>query len=300
MLREINIINPKQETLVLDLDDPGRNNILVTGIDGLGPPKATVNYQSLATADGGIFTSSRVDPRSITFHLEMVNGDAEEARRLTYKYFPIKKDIRMEFVSDQKAVYTTGYVESHEDNIFSNRETVDISVLCVDPWFYAVGQSSSVFSGVTPMFEFPFSNESLTDPLIEFGTIARDTRAILEFDGDVDTGVYITIHAMDDAEDITVYNVDTQESMKIDTGRITRMTGQSFGEKDDIEICTVPGSKYIRLLRKGVYTNIISALDRKSQWLVLRNGTNMFGFNARTGENNLLVTFEYRSQYGGI
>lgn len=300
MIKQVNIINPRGDILELELKNPYATGILVTNITGLSPPKSDINYQELATSDGGLFSSARTQPRNIVFSLRMIETDAEAARDKTYDFFPVKKEITMQFISDRKSLEIKGHVESHEADIFSSEESTQISVLCLDPWFYQVGETSNLFSGVQPLFEFPFSNESLTEPMMEFGNIMKDTRAFLKYEGDVDSGVYVNIYAEGPAEDIYLFNAETNERMFISTSRIAEMTGKAFGTDDNIEICTVPGKKYIRLLRAGVYTNIISALDRSSQWLVLRYGTNIFGFEARSGQNSLLVSYSYRTQFGGF
>lgn len=300
MIKQVNITNPKGDTLELVLAEPYNNGILVKDISGLAPTQSTINYQSLATSDGGLFSSARTEPRNITFTLGMVGDDPEASRQITYEYFPVKQKITMTFASDQRKRTITGYVESHEADIFSKEESTVISVLCLDPWFYVYGPTAVVFSGVRPLFEFPFSNESLTDPLLEFGEIMRDNRAFLDYDGDVDTGVIIQIVCEDNAEDIYLFNEETDERMHIDTSRITALTGAALKRDDTIEINTTQGQKRIRLFRDGDWYNIISALDRHSDWLVLRSGTNIFGFEARTGEANLMVSFTYRTQYGGF
>lgn len=300
MIKQVNITNPNDETLELVLAEPLRNGILVQDISGLAPCQATINYQSLATSDGGLYSSARVEPRNIVFTLGMVGDNPEYSRNLTYDFFPVKKEIKMTFISDQRARVITGYVEFHDADIFSQEESTRISVLCLDPWFYVYGPTAVVFSGVRPLFEFPFSNEDLEEPLIEFGEIMRDNRAFLEYTGDIDTGVIIQILCEDNAEDIYLFNEVTHERMHIDTARITSLTGKALRKDDTIEINTTSGEKQIRLYRDGDWTNIISALDRNSTWLVLRNGTNIFGFEARTGEENLMVSFTFRTKYGGF
>lgn len=300
MINQVNITNPKGDTLELVLADPLRNGILVKNIDGLAPSQATINYQSLATSDGGLYSSSRVEPRQIIFDLGMVGDNPEGARNLTYEYFPIKQEIEMTFISEQRVRAIKGYVEHHNADIFTSTENTSISVLCLDPWFYVYGPTAVVFSGVDPKFEFPFSNESLEEPLIEFGEVVRDNRAFLDYNGDIDTGVIVNINCLENAEDIYLFNEKTYERMHIDTGRIQTITGHAIQKDDIIEIDTTPGRKAIRLHREGEVYNIISSLDRNSDWLVLRNGTNVFGMEARAGENNLMANFTYRTLYGGF
>ena len=163
-----------------------------------------------------------------------------------------------------------------------------------------MGGSEKVYTKVQPNFEFPFSNESLTQNLIEFGIITEDPRAILNYIGDVDTGTLITIHALTAPGDITLYNVDTRGSFKIFDDRIKTITGASFGAGDDILISTIKGEKYVRLLRDGVETNIISAIDLSSDWFQLSNGINTFSFVTKEKEANIAVTFTYKNAFGGI
>lgn len=135
---------------------------------------------------------------------------------------------------------------------------------------------------------------------IEFGEILLDTRAILRYDGDADTGVVITIHAMAGAEDITLENIDTGETMFVDTAKAAKIVGGAFGTGDDIIINTIRGQRSIQFCRSGVYTNILSAVGKDSDWFQLTTGDNLFRFSARTGEENLSVTFDYRVAYGGV
>lgn len=301
MIKSITVTNPKNESLKLELARPELSGLIVRDVKGLGPPKIDVLTNTLSTTDGSLFSSTRAETRNIVFSLDMMfHPTIEASRLLTYQYFPIKKKIDMVFETDRRRATISGYVETNEPNIFSKEENTQISVLCPDPWFYELGESRSVFSGVRAMFEFPFSNESLTQKLIEFGEILVDTRAILNYDGDVDTGVTITIHATGDADMITLHNVDTYETMKIDTLKISTLTGEGLHQGDDIIISTVKGAKSAYLLRKGVYTNILSAIDKDSNWFQLSSGTNIFRFQAQTGEENLMVTFSYRNAYGGI
>ena len=301
MIEKITVTNPKNESLVLTLRNPDEAGLYVQNIDGLGPPKANVNSTELATIDGALFQSSRITQRNIVITLGMLfSPSIEEARLRTYKYFPIKKEIKLRIKTDNRDAECIGYVESNEPVIFSSQQTTQISILCPDPFFYEIGDEETVFSGIQPRFEFPFSNESLTENLIEFGDIRLDTRAILQYVGDVDTGVLITIHALGPAGNVIIYNTNTYERLMINVNRIVSLTGQAFGESDTIIINTNRGNRYARLLREGFYTNIISAIDRNADWFQLSNGDNIFTFTAAGGENDLIVTFLYRNAYGGI
>jgi len=301
MIKSVTVTNPKNESLVLELREPETPGLYIKSIDGLGPPKATINTTELASVDGGLFSSSRITERNIVITLGMMWSPTIEAARLrTYKYFPIKKEVRILVETDNRKAEAVGRVESHDPNIFSNQETTQISIICPDPFFYEVGNEETVFSGVAPVFEFPFSNESLDENLIEFGDIHLDTRAVLNYVGDVDTGIRITIHALDTVRNITLYNTQTFEQMAISTDKIRALTGRPFAAGDDIVLNTIRGQRFARLLRDGTYINIISAINKNADWFQLSNGDNIFTYTAAEGEKAVQVSFFYRNAYGGV
>lgn len=301
MIKAITVTNHNNESLTIDLYHPELSGINIKNIEGLGPTNASINSTEVATIDGGIFTSARQEQRNIVITAGMMPVPLiEDSRLKMYKFFPVKKLIHLEFETDRRHVETDGYVESNVPDIFSQDETAQISIICPDPFFYGLGIEEQAFSGVQPRFEFPFSNESLTEPLLEFGEIRLDTRTVLQYSGDSDTGVLITIHAYNTASGITIWNNDTREHISIDTAKIESLTGYKFGQGDDILISTVKGSKYVQYLHNGKYMNIISAINKDADWFQLTNGDNVFTFTASQGENELLVTFRYRNAYGGI
>lgn len=301
MIHSVTVTNHKSESLKMILVDPWASGLAILSIEGLGPPKANINTTELATTDGSFFNSAKVTPRNIVLTIKpMALPMVEVNRLLLYKYFPIKKEIKLEFETDSRMVETIGYVEANEPDIFNKDETVQISVLCPNPYFYAIGGANTVFSGIHPMFEFPFSNESLTGNSIEFGKIMLDSRADLKYTGDADTGIIITIHALGPAENITIWNVYSHEKMVVNTNKIALLTGQNIDLGDDIIISTVRGNRYAKLLRKGVYTNVISALAQNSDWFQISLGDNVFTFEAENGANYLLINFEFKIAYGGI
>lgn len=225
----------------------------------------------------------------------------EDVRQKTYKYFPLKKEVTIRVETDNRSLETKGYVESNTPDIFSREEGAQISILCLDPFFYDPYPSVTQFATVTPNFEFPWSNESIDQNVIEFGIINLDTRSILDYHGDVDTGVLITIHSLGKVTGpITIYNVETHESIKIDLDRIKTLIGREYSNGDDIIISTVSGDKYVQVLHDGKYTNAISAIEKLADWFQISVGKNIFNFTVKEGISNIAMTFSYRNAYGGI
>ena len=78
--------------------------------------------------------------------------------------------------------------------------------------------------------------------------------------------------------------------------------GSVFKKNDVIEINTVKGNKYVNLIRAGLSTNIISALDKKATWFQLTPGDNIFAYTADDGTNDekVVVTFVYNVAHEGV
>lgn len=311
MIKKVSITNPKGEVLDIELANPIKAGLAISAIEGLGPPQATINGQELATEDGMMYSSARASYRQLIFTVYMLRRDAtspygalsiEESRHLTYKYFPLKKKIRITVQTDVQTLYCDGYVESNEPTIFSENEFTTISVLCPDPYWYKDGQDATIFSGVRSEFEFPWSSEiEGANTLVQFSSLWKDAHAILWYNGTVDTGVTITIHALTGGvENIRIYNVDTEERMTIDTSRIVSITGEELTAGDAIIINTTRQSRSCMLLRKGVYTSILGSLNRDSDWFQISNGANGFAFTADSGADNLSLTFGYKSAFVGV
>ena len=292
MIRTVNVTNYRGETLAIELANPYSSGFAVTKITGLGPNKATINTVDIATSDGSVFNSARVDPRNIVMTIMFAGNDIEELRRKSYRYFPLKKQLSLEFITDKRSATITGYVESNEPDIFSKTENTQISIVCPYPYFRStVANVNRVsFFGEEPLFEFPFENEG-EDPVIEMGEILQVTEGNVEYLGDADVGAVFTIHATGYAKNIRIDNIDTRESMTIKV---------ELEKGDDLIITTVTGKKSIKRLRSGVSTNFLNLLDRDSDWFVLSKGGNAFAYQAEEGLNNLQFEVSFDVLYEGV
>lgn len=304
MIRSVTVMNHLGASLKMELARPDRSGFVIESIQGLGPEKADVNVTEVSTDDGGILNSSRVPCKNIVLSLSFLwRNTVEEMRQLSYRYFPLKKKIKLLFETDNRLVEIEGIVESNNPDIFSDREGTEISILCEKPFFYSAGDKGlhvAEFYSIIPMFEFPFGNESLDEPLLIMGEIRHLAEKTITYEGDTEVGITITIHVVGEAKGITIYNTGTREIMSIDTEKIKALTGSGIVAGDDIIISTVRGSKSIRLLRQGVYTNILNCLDKNASWFMLSNGENTFAYTAEEGIWNLRMTIENRILYWGI
>lgn len=307
MIYSLAVTNFLGDRIRLELGKPENTGFLIKSITGLGPVKANVNTTEVATNDGSMFNSARLSQRNIVIQMVFVNSiygeDIEEIRQKSYKYFPIKKNVELVIETDNRYVRTTGYIESNEPEIFSKQEGTQISIICPDPYFYSAsedGDNVTDFYSIDPMFEFPFSNESLTETLLVFGEIQIKTEGVITYTGDSEIGVMIYIHAIGPAEHINIYNTETREVMTIDTVKLEKLTGRGLIAGDDIIINTLKGEKSIILVRSGVSYNILNCLDKNTDWFTLVKGDNIFAFTADSGVTNLQFRIENKVIYEGV
>lgn len=307
MIHSLAVTNYLGDRIRLELGRPENTGFLIKSITGLGPVKANVNTTEVATNDGSMFNSARLSQRNIVIQMAFVNTvygeDIEEVRQKSYKYFPIKKNVELIIETDNRYVRTKGYIESNEPDIFSKQEGSQISIICPDPYFYSAnedGNNITDFYSIDPVFEFPFSNESLSDPLLIFGEIQSKTEGVITYRGDSEIGVMIYIHAIGPATNINIYNTETREVMSINTTKLEALTGKGIVASDDIIINTLKGEKSITLVREGASYNILNCLDKNTDWFTLVKGDNIFAFTAESGVTNLQFRIENKVIYEGV
>lgn len=303
MIKSITATNYLGESIKMELARPEKSGFIVYNISGLGPGKANINTTEVSTDDGGLFNSARLPSRNIVIGLMFMWKDSiEEARHRSYKYFPLKKKVKLLIETDTRTAEIEGYVDANEPNIFSKSEGSSISIICPNPYFYSVEDDHSeiVFSGIESAFEFPFSNESLTENMIELSITQNVAEQVVTYTGDAEIGVTITINVLGPATHITIYNTGTREVMRINTDRLEAFTGSGLQSGDELTICTVKKRKSITLLRNGKTTNILNCLDRNPDWFSLAKGDNVFAFTAESGSNNLQFKIAHQVIYEGV
>lgn len=309
MIKYIKITNNVNESISIDMQDPKSSGFFIRSIDGLGPSKASLNFKQLATSDGSVLNSSKISNRNIVISLgfytdEKTNEKIEDIRLRTYKYFPIKKQIRFEIETDNRHVYIDGVVESNSPDIFSNSEGCSISIICADPFFRSMKYMDNqpiYFFGTDPLFEFPFENNRLDYPMLLMGEIRdRVTSRDLIYYGDANTGVTININAKGTIRGIEIYNLTNNQVMRIDDTILENIVPYGISNGDIITINTNRGYKSAILNRYGVKYNILNALGMAVQWIQVNKGINTFVYNCSNGLTNLEFSIQAIALLEGV
>ena len=295
MIKSITIKRSTGESLEIELADPEKSGFAISSIDGLGPTTVNLTTEKVAGLDGTLFSNALLSERQITMKvipLFSYGNSVEERRLKCYKAFPLKRPFTLLVKTDTRYAYTTAYVKSIDPDIFSKEEVMNITLVCPDPYFYeynATGGTLVTFNGIDDEFEFEFENDSLEEDMIEFGDIQTNPVRNIIYDGGIDVGITIHLHALGTATNFSFYNSLTKESMTLDT---SKLPGGSLIAGDDIIISTLRGNKTVTLIRDGEKSNVINALGKKPSWFKLTEGDNIFIYDAETGMTNIQVTLK--------
>ena len=273
--------NSKGESLNLSQNP----NIKTLSIDGLTPPKATLNFSVIPTKDGSVFNSARAENRDIVFSLAPVY-DIENSRLTIYKFFRVKQPVYFYFANGSRNVCIEGIVESVEGALFERNQNLQISIICPEPYFKALEETVSDLSQVTPLFSFPFA---IDEAGVVFSEIEKTIEKNIYYAGEVETGFTIEMRALSAVMDPKIYN-EAGESFSI---------GLEMQAGDVLTINTVKGSKTVTLLRDGVKSNIINLVKPNPTWFNLTPGDNVFLYSA-SHPDLLQVSFKHYALYEGV
>lgn len=275
-------------TMGASLELTHNSDYQIINITGLTPPVATINMSTIALGDGAVFNSSVLQPRNIVITLVITNN-AEQNRINLYQYFKTKQACRLHFKNGSRDVYIDGYVETFDASIFAMTQQLQISIICPSPTFKSAFRMLHNFSQTINTFQFPFS---IPEAGVTFGEIESTQFIRILYNGDVDTGVTITLTAESN-------NVIRPVIHNLVTGGTFVINYEMLGG-DVITITTTRGNKKVTLLRNGVTTNIINRVGQNPEWFQLEPPDNFFAYTANYGESDLNVSILSQEEYLGV
>ncbi len=311
MIQSFTVTNHNGKSMVCDLANPWKEGLAVTSIEGLGPGQANIYMADISSMDGGLFNSAQKGSRNIVFNLIFVDHDTltiEDIRRKCYTYFPIKKNVKLKFVTSDgktnKEYLIDGYVESNEPNIFSQSEGTTVSIICPDPRFYRSTIQEELFTdSADPNFVFgafdqePFFWRNMdADPQtkLRIGDIVSFVISSFVYDGTADAGIEFEIlfksdvtYTKEEPKYIEITNSLTNTKNRLSLNKIYELmsnnsdvqdyTGIVSGDK--LMFSTIKGNKYLNYIHDGTTYNMLSAVEssKVGEWVYLTEGLNILG-----------------------
>lgn len=262
----------------------------ITSIRGLNPPGAAVNISSIAGMDGGVFNSSKLETRNIVITLR-INGDVEQNRLNLYRFFKTKESCTFFFKNGSRDVSIDGYIDTFEVDLFQRGQTAQISIVCPQPYFHALDEIIQNSSNVTPLFTFPFTINA-GEPVV-ISSLDDSALVIISNNSETGTGLNVEVNFGEACNLFELKNTTSGEGMKF---------AYSFEDGDSLLIDTNSGHKSVRLIRGGVVSPLLSALQIGSAFFQLLPGDNVFEYLVDGSENPSAVNiiFRYRTSYRGV
>lgn len=241
------------------------SNFQLVAAQGLTPPKSNINTSPLATMDGSMFNSSKLQNRNIVLLVQPL-GEIETNRQLLYQYFKVKKPVSIEVITKNRDVIIDGYVEDMQIDLNANPQLVQISIICPDPWFI---------------------NKTATTVNI----LGETTSAQVNNPSDDDVGAVFTI---------TMTGSVSEPNIQLN-GRMT--IEKDFISGNIITIDTRRGKKSVSYKTDSSSMSsidLLNYLSPLSNFIMLHSGNNWVHKGAESGVNNMNVVMVYNSIFEGV
>lgn len=278
MFSIIEVRTSQGDLLTLPLDDES-SGLIVKGLEGLDPVKATLVTSSFAQLDGEQYHSSRREARNIKIKLglepDYAINSVRELRNRIYSFFMPKTEVSLRFIryesfmSEIFMLDILGRVETCETPLFTEEPEVDISLMCFDPDFY----------DPVPISINGLSTSGLTEtPIV--------------YDGTVETGMVFRLYLDRDLSEFTIYHRPSDGTFRTLDFSAPLIAG------DTLTISTIVGAKSVIRTRAGVDTSLLYSLSPQSNWLEFLPGDNYI----RVYVEGVEIPFDinYTNKYGGL
>lgn len=276
MLEKLEVLTEQGVLLTLPLQDISQG-YSVQNIDGLDPVKATIVSSTFGQMDGEQYQSARREKRNIILTLgyepDYVSGTMQDLRKKLYAFFMPKSRVLLRFFqTGEPVVQIYGRVESFDSAKFDREPKAVISIINFDPDFY----------NPTPV-------------ILAGNTTASTVETTHTYPGSVETGIVFRL--MVNRANLTEFTInhrlpdDSLRSLDFATA-----TPLLIG--DVLTISTIPGNKFVTLIRGGVDTSFLFGISPQSNWISLFPGDNKLRVYAEGA--GIPYQIEYTTKYGGL
>lgn len=256
--------------------------------EGLMPPPADIVTTSITSMHGERFKSSRLEMRNIVLTIK-VRGLVESNRIYLYNFFVAGQPCTIRYKNGVRDVYIRGFCENIEADLFEMGQTIQVSILCPEPFW--VNSTPKIYDWMTvfPEFEFPFSIGSNG---IEFSRFVYRQELDITNCGDMTVGFVLTVLA--DTGKITnpvLFDVGTSQFIKVNV---------NLDIGDRLIVNTIRGQRGAVLVKKSETRDVFHLIDHESTWIQLKRGVTRLAHNADLNPKNMDVWIEFNEMYQGV
>lgn len=244
MIRAVRVVNEEIDVTIPVTIPSG--DVTIKDIAGLGPMKAQINSTARGQSYGSNYSSSQIGNRNLVFSIELYGRDVESTRRRVYLYFPVGERIGMRLYSEDQSFVIYGYVESVVPEIFTQFPTMQVSIICTDPYFQEYPNDNMRVLPTTGQ-SLAITNKSRVDAGLEVEIkVSPDA---VESSG---LGGNISFQQLKDGEVVRAFGIEDFD--------IRSLTQSPVMPGDIIRVNTKPRQKSAILTRNGKNYNIMPAI----------------------------------------
>lgn len=182
-----------------------RSQYTVLEVSGLTLPQCNVHTSSSGLTDGEEYNSSHLNRRNLVITVAL-EGDIDTSRQQLYRMFPLHSPVTVFYQTGGRDVQITGYPEIVDGSLFSARETMQISIICPNPFWQDMNGISAEFRHETVGFSFPFTVSAEGNVI---SGIWRNPEKIVINNGDCTTGFTAAV-SIDANREPSLTSVTTQ------------------------------------------------------------------------------------------
>ena len=260
--------------------------VQIIAADGLTGVSSKIAASTTPSMDGDKINNVQTAPRGIVLDLYVKKPvSVEEAKRFVLRTIKPKQRGRLQMIQDDRKIEIAGIVETIDMPRFSDSVTMQVTLYCSQPYWTDIENMVVQLARVLDLHCFPLDVGGLAFPVdgIPFGEYDLNMTRTYTNDGDADCGMVISIVALGDVLNPTIYKSDGSYIGVND----------SMEAGDEIIINTVRGEKAIT--KNGV--NILSKIKAGSTFLQMDTGDNEFTINSdgeTEGNVYFLLSFKRR------
>lgn len=258
-----------------------------TDIIGMTQTEVSIATSTTPQMDGDTVNSVQALPKALTLEFTIKTSvDVELAKRYVLQTIKPKQKGRLRLVQGERTVEIEGIVGGFDMPRFTDKVIMQIPLHCSSSYWEDAEYIAVEISRLIDIHYFPVDENGLALPEdgIPFGEYDLNMTQVYTNDGDAESGMLITIIALAEVINPTIYKSDGSYIGINDT----------LQAGDEVVINTKKGEKTIH--KNG--TSIFSKIKQGSTFLQLETGDNSFTIDSDSAtEGNMYFTVSFKRRF---
>lgn len=270
--------------------ETGFTPFLLVAAEGCYEVSNNVTISENTMTDGGAYQGSVAKIRNIVLTLKDYGNNVYN-RNLIDALFKAGTAGTLVFKEDENQRKIEYYVESVNSSGEFGARNYTVSLLCPDPFFYAMNDVYITLAAWIENFEFVHEFDAGGE---EFGYRSNERlKNIINENAADGIGMTITVTAAGTVQNPSIIRVESNEAITIGS----QTTPFNMYASDVLTITTTDNDKHVYLTHNGITTEVNQYITENSSFIQLMRGDNNIGYTAAVGEDAMSVRIAYRLKF---